>query len=498
MTITEPPPFFDEALLHDEDWISHAGLLATNLNDLVSMRLGEMSIDFSNSQNTIPPTELFMTEFVQDKSDIHHNVPVDYIKVSPKHQPYLNEFYHWFAKVILPFSAHFNGVDLNPVRDVLLTYAARERYLLLALLACGATSSHKKTSLAADELAYGEYLTTCIQSLEPIFNVETTLVSKIESILLTVLVLTSDHASSSNQNWRAHLQGAKELLLKYTSQSKQSHVLFLCKSWYSSIELLAALGAPNGGTLRSDRELELLISPDNPVEMKSLTQLHLYGPNGFSLLHGYSKQLVTLIRDMVKLLHKTRPWNDDRKSLPSGADNRSMDLISYKEVLRVLSGLYQQLDYTVGDPSPLNGLSSEAVEIVKQNNKQVSICWYDVSNKSYTLAALITMFTSVQGLSKHSPIVQGAVKELLSLVNFLDGRVESYGTFMLQLPMFVAGYNVIDDSDAAKIERFFKLLDELGAGSANHVLKKMKKVWGGAYSSEAATSGDDEKDILAY
>ena len=59
---------------------------------------------------------------------------------------YLAEFYHEFASQILPFGAFdkISGTYYNPVRDVILIYAAKEPFLLSAILSQGAKLSFQK------------------------------------------------------------------------------------------------------------------------------------------------------------------------------------------------------------------------------------------------------------------------------------------------------------------------------------------------------------------
>lgn len=202
---------------------------------------------------------------VPNMATIPKSVPLDFIKITKPHEKlYLEEFYNEFSGVILPFNAYDETTStyMNPARDILLTCASRETYLLAAILAQGAKTSFKMSGIQEDEKAYCFYLSKCLQLLGPALDNNKSneggnnLTSNIEAVLLTVLLLTSANASNTKQNWRAHLRGAKDILLKYTTNSNKnkklksirtSPILVFCKYWYISIEILAGLSSEYGG-----------------------------------------------------------------------------------------------------------------------------------------------------------------------------------------------------------------------------------------------------------
>ena len=132
-------------LYNDDD----LNLLASDLNNIVN------DIMFtSNMPNTNDSLidDNFFSPFnyppqLPDLNDIPKHIPLDYIKLKTDDEKrYLAEFYHEFASQILPFGAFdkISGTYYNPVRDVILIYAAKEPFLLSAILSQGAKLSFKK------------------------------------------------------------------------------------------------------------------------------------------------------------------------------------------------------------------------------------------------------------------------------------------------------------------------------------------------------------------
>ena len=94
-------------------------------------------------------------------------------------------------------------------------------------------------------------LSRCLELLGPaIANDDKELASNIENVLLTVLLLTAGNASNLRQDWRSHLKGAKDLLVKNspksTTKRKHSKVFIFCKIWFVTIEVLAGISSQRG------------------------------------------------------------------------------------------------------------------------------------------------------------------------------------------------------------------------------------------------------------
>lgn len=498
------------------DLFEGASLLASDLSDLVrelttiaEPTVPHYSISDGIALNNPPPinekTPLYsMSEGIAlnnppliNEKTLQTDIPISYITLTGQNHFYMKEFYNDFSNIILPFQAKVDGVSINPVRDVLMIYARDSYYLLYALLACGARTSHRKTSLPEDQSNYKVYLRHCSESLTTAMDQDIT--AKLDSILLTILVLTCDNASNKSQAWRAHLRGAKGLLLKKTdgAQKCRSLTFLLCRSWYSSIEILAGLVSPNGGTLKSSEELDLLILPNGVEEEKALLNLKIISPEGFSLFHGYSTELVLILKDLIRHLRR---------------DGKSRQ--QYSTIINLITRVEKQLEFHVIDKTgiipdthqyhPINMLSDHSelpknIGVVSIEGRKIAFSWLDISHRSYVLAALITIFTKLLNMSEECEIVQGMVRDLLDTAIFLDGTKDSpksYCSFLLQWPMLVAGSNSIREVDRFKVETFFRLLAELGSGSAGFVLARMRHIWLSGSTSEGESPGG--VDLVTY
>lgn len=472
-------------------------LLANDLSGLVNSTLNELTaIAEPTTSNFSLPDGVSSNSSSPTKERVFRtNIPLSYISLTGQNHFYMKEFYNEFSKVILPFQANVEGTMINPVRDVLMIYARESHYLLYALLACGARSSHRKSSLSEDQSSYKHYLTRCLETLT--HAMEKDMLANLDSILLTILVLTCDSTSHTRQEWRTHLRGAKDLLLKNDAQRSESMIFVLCKSWYSSIEILAGLVSPNGGTLKSSEELDLLIICNGVEEVHALRKLNIVSAEGFSLFHGYSTELVTTLKDLIKLLRRQSRSRKD-----------------YCAVIDLISSVKNQLDFQVIDkscfvpnthryyPNEMNinhtNLSNN-IGITYLDGREVALSWFDVSHRSYALAALITIFTKLLNIDKEDEIVQGMTKDLIDTACFIDGTgsfSKSYCSFLLQWPMLVAGTNSIQEEDKTKVETFFRLLAQLGSGSAGFVLARLRKIWLKGPEAEKETHG--EIDIVTY
>lgn len=474
--------------LHDSFTAYWAPLLANDLSDLVNSILSEMTaIEEPESPcysipNGVTPESCTPVKQVMFQT----NVPFSYLNLTGENHFYMKEFYNEFSNVILPFQASSDGIMINPVRDILIIYARESHYLLYALLACGARSSHRKSSLPEDQSSYKLYLRRCLETLTAVM--ERDMMGSLDSILLTILVLTCDSASHTRQEWRAHLRGAKDLLSKNDTQKTHSMIFLLCKSWYSSIEILAGLVSPKGGTLRTGEELDLLIC-NRSEEVTTLRKLNIVSEEGFSLFHGYSMELVVIIKDLIKILRREGKSQQD-----------------YCAITELISSVRKQLDFELIDKSGIvpnthpcypkkinenDSSFSNNISVTYVDGRKLTLSWSDISHRSYALAALLTIFTKLLNIDKGNAFVQSMVKDLISTACCYDGAggfLKSHCYFVLQWPMLVAGTNSIIEEHKARVETFFRLVAQLGSGSAGFALARLRRIWSNGPAAENETA----------
>lgn len=228
--------------------VSDLNLLATDLQNMVNGILYNITPESKEKAKEKETTEVKTSMPFVDK--LEKNVPVDFIKLeNAQNQSYLEEFYYNTSNIVLPFASFDKekNVYFNSARDLLLSTAANTDYVLAAVLANGAHSRFMKTRNIEDEEFYYLYLNDCVKLLHPAISDNTKLSAKIESVLLTVLLLTAANAADPKQDWRPHLRGAKDLLMKCSSKkTKQSKVFVFCKAWFVTLEVLAGISSKKG------------------------------------------------------------------------------------------------------------------------------------------------------------------------------------------------------------------------------------------------------------
>lgn len=538
---TEPPehddrvdPPFDGLSFYDQLDLT---LLAADLNNLVLDMIYEVNYEPKvytdlESQPT-PPTPNSEDSETNYYDYIPRNLGLGYIEVKKQtEKTFLHEFYREFANIILPFNAYDSPARqfFNPARDILLKCAHKEPFLLAAVLAQGARSVFTKLADPEDEQAYYSYLLRCLKLLGPALGDAgkngLALVSNIEAVLLTVLLLTSSNAVNAKQNWRPHLRGAKDLLLKHNKNrplTRKLKVLIFCKYWFVSFEILAGLGSKLGGTVHVDEELDLLLNYADPYEVQVLTELGLILPNGFNLIGGYHNDCVPHLRDLIKLLNRGRravkkslengiSTTDSSPGAVSGAGKVPLVAVQPTECIRLLGEFEKERnkvffsEQTVMAPDEFpNGVipQSYLLDLATIDGSRKIVSWLDISQQLYCYAALITLLTDFLGVSHALAPVQDLTHRLLSLVSFVeppngDPVLFKYAILMVQWPASVAGLNAVDSGDVAMVEKFFSVASQVGSGSAGHSLKMIKRHWKRREMAALDDSEEEQVDVVNY
>lgn len=507
-------------------------LLATDLNDIVNSFMFEANFDTKFHENDFQSVDTFFDELISKDKDapdgelnmnansneefdepIPRHIPIDFIKVKTKREEkYLAGFYDIFAEIILPFNSYDDKVKafFNPLRDILLKCASEEPFLLAGILALGAKACFEKTNLPEDEEAFFKYLSKCLKMLEPSLKNrddkdKKSWASNIDSVLITVLLLIGINALSSKQEWRPHLRGAKDILLRYSSNSlkyprlRNSKLMIFCKFMFASYETLAGLSSKFGGTLK-ESEIDLLICAGDPHEVKALRDLGIVRDDGFNLLCGYHNSCIPHLRDLIKILNKTRSKGNNFKPKDTFEYIRLISEFHAQTNIEFVTKKYflQPLDFKDGI-IPDNLL----LETVMINNVQHVISWMDICHQIYVLASLITIITHCFQLSYKSAQVQSLICKLMEPMVFLESYLESLTSkkvcvMMLQWPMYIAGINCISEDHKLLITKCFNISTEAGSRSADLTLKKIKKIWDLHMNNKEWNVDDDDIDIVTY
>ncbi|KAI5949038.1 hypothetical protein KGF57_005000 [Candida theae] len=471
--------------------LSDLNLLASDLQNMVNGILYNIAPESKEKAKEKETTEVKNTMPFVEK--LERNVPVDFIKLeNAQNKSYLDEFYYNFSNIVLPFASFDKekNVYFNPARDILLSTAANTDYVLAAVLANGAHTRFTKTRNIEDEEFYYLYLNDCLKLLHPAISDNTKLSSKIESVLLTVLLLTAANAADPKQDWRPHLRGAKDLLMKCSSKiAKPSKVFVFCKAWFVTLEVLAGISSKKGGTLQTEEETDELFNLSSEYEIKTLKDLGLILDNGFNIMGGYHHDCYGAFRELIKILNRKR----------SGTLN-AKDSLQYVELFAKLESL-REIDF-VKDPTAPGSVLVEDV-------RGVVISWSDVSHKSYMAASMITLLQTCFDESYTSPQVQVLTNHIIDLVSFVNdyspfapsSRYKAdNGLMMLQWPVLVAGQNLEpNDSREMDIVRvFFEHSSRVGSGGALIALRRVKKVWRKRTDPSFVDDGNESEDLLSY
>lgn len=236
-------------------------------------------------------------------------------------------------------------IESNEVVKLLLTYLSKCPYLLTSLLAISATFQFNQTGKVAHDTARQKYITVCLKTLGEAFTENSGFrnaaffSSHIEKLLLTVVVLTSYFTATTcllNDNvlnsWKAHLRGARDLLLNYSKIAKgtfetptpfMSGGLALAKCWFFALESVATVHSAMGGTLAKTKSSSTNIGTlvngtkvqndnshiyletgcfehrDNPGYHEALRRVNMIcsspGLSDFNLFWGFSSKTVKTI-----------------------------------------------------------------------------------------------------------------------------------------------------------------------------------------------------------
>lgn len=493
---------------------SDANLLYHNLNDLVNWRLEEALTPVLKSyiEESSEPfnTALDESQYLPNTADLNEivfNNPLSNFNIGQPHIRYLTRFYNEFCDLVCPFVPN---VGSNPFRDVLLHYAKRETYLMYAILACGAQSLHQSNRSIQDDQAYCSYLSSCLNILSDCFEDESFTSGNIEPMLLTILLLTSDCASSKNLRWRAHLKGAKELLKKTTLQSD---TLNFCKNWLITYEVLAGITNPFGGILQSDEhELDEFITNDE-LYLISLKRLNMLDINGFNYLAGHMTKLDLVFRDIINVQNRIRKAKLNHEIVKDKSHLEpevKLKLVSFEEVNQILYKLTECEEMFVIDKSGIiteSNLNHPSHNSLVKNFKNIetvgssggnpiTYSWFDVSHQGHIIAARLITLTKLMEIPNTSPLVQDIVKKGLAFLDFVNvidiDTYENKCPTHLHVMIDVLGRCCIYETDQLQTEKYLKLLKKLGLASADHNLQKLQRIWNNDFIS------DNEEDILTW
>ncbi|CCC67613.1 hypothetical protein NCAS_0A10550 [Naumovozyma castellii] len=507
-------------------------LLMQNLNDMVSMKLNDSFLlneglkdldlpdlgipDLLPSHN--PPKSSVPISFLVNNS-ITFNTDITSIKLGGVHDTYLKVFYYDCLDSIAPFFQE----QANPLRDILLSFARNESYLMSAILAVGASISHRKTGNIEDERNYCAYLSHCLSLLGEQFKNESNVINKIEPIILTVIMLAWDCIYTMNSQWRSHLKGVTDLFKKITV-GNSSKVLNVAKCWFKVMETFASISTVLGGSVTDDSDLDLVFDPYNDQYVDSLKSLNIMTPlNEFNLLRGHKEDFDLVIKEVIKALSSIRSSEKAYFSEGEGIFTKNQDYLSwstqesseksktslsYFKTQKILVEIDRQLEYEFIDKSgiiPPNSQShpnnshieDNAIDIVTlRSGEQIAISWYDISHQTQVLSFLLIVLLKLLGIPKESITIQQVVQRIMSFFKFLDSDSppQNLRTCYCNFAVLIAGLNAMDEKTRDIVRDYYKLNGSKFQRLTKHNLNRLEKVW---YSKDGSYKLADQ-DVLTW
>ncbi|KAL6450683.1 LYS14 Lysine biosynthesis regulatory protein LYS14 [Candida maltosa Xu316] len=412
-------------------------------------------------------------------------------EVSGPHQFYLDKLTNTSLGFnLFPFA---ESVENNEVLKILLKYSDECNYLLLSLLASSSAFQFIQTNKPTHKENQIKYTNACLKYLSDAFpsNQKTfkdennsndddgkfqSMINNIEKLLLTILVLTLNYTALAYyqrtkdgdipRDWKTHLRGVKDLLLKYTklAQTNKNHYLSdglaLAKTWFFAIESVAELHDPYGGTIKYLKKNismdKVIIRTDQELDVSDMSRLWLetgYFNRGknqsyhdallriglltnsslpistqFNIFNGYSIDVVRLIDEMTKNLDLLR---DNLNNQISGS--RIATIFSFidkakkneivpkvnKDSFRIPSESIAHPDYNQYDFVKLPK-SCYACETTPSGEK-VYYSWYDWSEQMHIDTVYMKLF-SIKGLlklPKTHPLVQELKQKVITGMFFV-------------------------------------------------------------------------------
>ncbi|CCH62847.1 hypothetical protein TBLA_0I01890 [Henningerozyma blattae CBS 6284] len=478
--------------------------LLQDLNDIINMKLNDyislnngVAIDVydNNSINnnmgkihTHIPNSICSKDVIQFNINLEETFPVE-----KQHLKYMKFFVNQVLNIISPFFEN----QPNPLKDIFLSFAKYEPYLMSAILAIGASSLYRLNGEGEDNKNYGVYLNNCLNLLDNILAEVEGAEDKIESIILTMMLLTWDCIHTMDNQWRLRLKNVvglfkrlnKETTTKNDSSIRNSKVLNLSRCWFKIMETFASISTELGGSLSDLNDIEIIFDSSNDYEyMESLKNLNVITQlNGFNLLRGHREDFDLVIKRVLQCLHKLRVASKGTTDDDNG--------VNFFEISKILVEIDKQLEYQFIDKSgiiplespshPLNsGIHDNAIDRLNVDDKDVYVSWYDITHQVQVLSFLLIVQLKIMKLENTNAMVQQVIRRVLKYFEIFNLQQDEtkmntrscYCNFAISL----CGMNVsVEDTTSIEIIRnYYRMNRDKFNRLSEYNLRKLENLWG--------------------
>ncbi|CDK28089.1 unnamed protein product [Kuraishia capsulata CBS 1993] len=404
---------------------------------------------------------------------------------SSSHIHYMKIFITKIHMNCLPFTTSFLH---NSFINCFLLQAKRSPHLLFAMLAMAARYEYYQCTHADQDpnmllknrkeakfhnKIRSYYLSSCLKALDSILDDKEQILQNVESLLLTILILASDYSASRGSQWRAHLRGAKDLLIKYCRFKPMILDLAIAKVWFYSMESLAGLTVPSGGTIHGFDELGEFLEMGAygsvghtlryygiAIDGHHVGELGAYIDNSsrpntaYNIYLGFNDDVIDIIRELILVIESTR-WIEENKKDPTAIPHpfvkeriNSKGQATSTHILNIMQLILKARSFEiVTNVSPyrvpltsnchphFNGPKNAHVppslllhrthpKMRSENESENWFSWYDLSQQLYIDASYLRLLVSKNtfGHSIDNPLVQDVVTRMLeglsSMVKF--------------------------------------------------------------------------------
>lgn len=467
-------------------------------SDLNNQLITAVDSSFSNEYNDFNDFHDFndLTTFASPVSPPSMNFPLlPYLplyNLSHQEEQYLEIFYHRTSYHIMPFSL----ANSNPIRDSILSMAFENKFLFSAVMAASSRTAYRISKDETDDLASARYLSDTLKSLSLKLSSELDFNSfSFEALLTTVLILCTDHTSSRNLGWRAHLRGAKDLLDRGIEVAKgngghsnvdlNSRTMAFCKVWFAALEVIASITSPRGGTIAEGFANHEAFTD---IGLFQLQNAGLIKPNGFNLFLGYSTSCLSIFSELSRLLKISRSplgfdhfhrGNEDIEKLI--ADIYAAKQISFPEAK------YDISKSPVFDELEASLIPAEDVPSLDDAD------WFCISHKAHCEAAMLAVYTSLLKLPPTSQIVISSLSTLMTLLARIPYK-DFRGT-MIHWPLLTAGLHATSSLSEKFVHDRLDLLFQNGIWSAEFSKNRVRERYREFAKLNRAAMGHDNYEL---